>query len=155
MLLRIVQSRAVLVLALAYLAVCLLIALSWKFTTLAWLVPPAIAELIYPIDKSHMAPLRLLHFLALAIVVSRLAPLEWRGPVRPLMLAMIRCGENSLAIYCLGVLLAFAAHAILVEVASSFAMQLAVSVGGIVAMVVAATLMTWESGFDRRGPKLF
>jgi hypothetical protein len=155
MLLRIVQSRVVLVLALAYVAVCLLIALSWKFTSLAWLVPPAIAELIYPIDKSHMAPLRLLHFLALAIVVSRLAPPDWRGPVRPLMLAMIRCGENSLAIYCLGVLLAFAAHAILVEVASSFAMQLAVSVGGIVAMVVAATLMTWESGFDRRGPKLF
>src|SRR5579883_1324733 len=155
MLLRIVQSRVVLVLALAYVAVCLLIALSWKFTSLAWLVPPAIAELIYPIDKSHMASLRLLHFLALAIVVSRLAPPDWRGPVRPLMLAMIRCGENSLAIYCLGVLLAFAAHAILVEVASSFAMQLAVSVGGIVAMVVAATLMTWESGFDRRGPKLF
>ena len=154
-LLAIVQSRVVLVLALAYLAVSLFIALSWKFTSLAWLVPPAIGELIYPIDKSHLAPLRLVHFLSWAIVVSRLAPPEWRGPIRPLMLAMIRCGENSLAIYCLGVLLAFVAHVILVEVSASFAMQLAVSLSGIVAMVLAATLLTWESRLDRRGPKLF
>jgi len=102
-----------------------------------------------------MAPLRLLHFLALAIVVSRVTPLQWRGPARPLMVAMIRCGENSLTMYCLGVLLAFAAHAILVEVSASLAMQLAVSVGGIVTMVVAATALTWESRLDRRGPRLF
>jgi hypothetical protein len=151
----IVQSRAVLALAIAYLAFSLVIALGWKFTPLAWLVPSYIAELIYPIDKSHMAPLRLLHFLALAIVVAQLTPLEWRGRFRPLMVAMIRCGENSLTIYCLGVLLAFTAHAILVEVSASFAMQLAVSLGGIIAMVAAATALAWESRLDRRGPRLF
>ena len=64
-------------------------------------------------------------------------------------------GENSLAIYCLGVLLAFLAHVVLVEVSAGFAMQVAVSIGGIVAMVVAATLWTWEAKLDRRGPKLF
>lgn len=151
----ILQSRLMLTLALVYLVLSLIIALGWKFTSLAWVIPPQVGQLIYPIDKSHMAPLRLLHFLALAIVVSRLAPLDWQGPIRPLMRAMIRCGENSLSIYCLGVLLAFTAHVILVEVSASLAMQLAVSVGGVGAMVVAATLLTWESRFDRRGPKLF
>lgn len=151
----IVRSRAVLMVALGYLAISMVVALSWKFTSLAWLIPPGVAELIYPIDKSHMGPLRLLHFVALAIVVSRLAPTEWRGPVRPLMAAMIRCGENSLSMYCLGVLLAFTAHAILVEISASFAMQFAVSVGGIVVMMVAATLLAWESRLDRRGPRLF
>jgi len=48
-----------------------------------------------------------------------------------------RGGENSLSINCLGVLLAFAAHAILVEVSAGFAMQLAVSIAAVVAMVVA------------------
>ena len=151
----IVQSRVVLVLAIAYLAIGLIIALSWKFTSLAWLIPTDVAKLIYPIDKSHLAPLRLLHFLSLAIVVSRLTPPDWHGPIRPLMVALIRCGENSLSMYCLGVLLAFTAHVILVEVSAAFAMQLAVSIGGIVAMVVAATLLTWEARLDRRGPKLF
>ena len=151
----IVQSRVVLVLAIAYLAIGLIIALSWKFTSLAWLIPTDVAKLIYPIDKSHLAPLRLLHFLSLAIVVSRLTPPDWHGPIRPLMVALIRCGENSLSMYCLGVLLAFTAHVILVEVSAAFAMQLAVSIGGIVAIVVAATLLTWEARLDRRGPKLF
>ena len=75
--------------------------------------------------------------------------------MRPLMMAMIRCGENSLSMYCLGVLLAFIGQVILVDIAGGLAMQIVVSIGGIAVMVVAATLLTWESQFDRRGPKLF
>jgi OpgC protein len=71
------------------------------------------------------------------------------------MMAMIRCGENSLPMYCLGVLLSLIAHVILIELSASFAMQLAVSVTGIALMVLAATLLTWESRFDRPGPRLF
>src|SRR5262249_43912057 len=150
----VVQSRILLAFAIAYLALSLVVALSWQFKSLDWLLPEQVAKLIYPIDKSHMAPLRLLHFLALAIVVSRLTLPDWRGPIMLLVVAMIRCGENSLVIYCLGVLLAFLAHVVLVEASASFAMQLAVSVGGIVVIVIAATLSTWEARFDRRGPKL-
>ena len=102
-----------------------------------------------------MAPLRLLHFLALAICASRLTSPAWRGPIRLLVVAMIRCGENSLVTYCLGVLLAFLGHVILVEMSASFAMQLAVSIGGIIVIVIAATLWAWEARLDRRGPKLF
>ena len=138
-----------------YLAFSLVVVLGWQFNSFAWLLPEQVAKLIYPIDESHMAPLRLIHFLALAIGVSRLTLPDWRGPMKLLVVAMIRCGDNSLVIYCLGVLLAFLAHVILVEVSASFAMQLAVSIGGIVLMVIAATLWTWEARLDRRGPKLF
>jgi len=151
----VIQSRILLAFAITYVALSLVIALSWQFKSLDWFLPEQVAKLIYPIDKSHMAPLRLLHFLALAIVVSRLTQPVWRGLIKLLVVAMIRCGENSLVIYCLGVLLAFLAHVILVEVSASFAMQLAVSSGGIVVMVIAATLWTWEARLDRRGPKLF
>jgi hypothetical protein len=151
----VVQSRIVLALAIAYLLLSLVVALSWRFESRGGFVPEEIAKLIYPIDKGHMGPLRLLHFLALAIAVSRLTPPDWRGAMRPLILAMIRCGENSLSMYCLGVLLAFVAHVLLVEVSAGFPMQLAVSLGGIITMVAAATLLTWESRVDRRGPKLF
>jgi drug/metabolite transporter (DMT)-like permease len=57
--------------------------------------------------------------------------------------------------YCFGVLLAFLGFVILARFSSSFAMQAAVSIVGIVLMVAAATLLTWESRLDRRGPKLF
>ncbi|CAL79006.1 conserved hypothetical protein; putative membrane protein [Bradyrhizobium sp. ORS 278] len=148
-------SRTLLIMALAYLGFSLLMALSWEFKSLESLLPQAIAALIYPIYKSHLAPVRLLHFLALAFVVSRLAPPQWHGPIRPLMTAMIRCGENSLSIYCIGVLLAFIGQVVLTDVASGFAMQLLISVIGIAVMVFAATLLTWESQVDRRGPRLF
>ena len=151
----IVQSRAILVLAMLYLLFSLAVALSWQNKALEGLIPEAVSSLIYPIYKSHLAPVRLVHFLALAVVVSRLTPPDWHGLMRPWMTAMIRCGENSLAIYCLSVLLSFVGFVILSEVSGSLAMQVAVSMAGIAVMIAAATLMTWESKLDQRGPKLF
>jgi hypothetical protein len=99
--------------------------------------------------------MRLLHFLSLAVVVSRLTPPDWHGLMKPGMLAMIRCGENSLAMYCLSILLSFIGYIILVGVSNTIAMQVAVSSGGIALMIAAATLMTWTAKQDRPGPKLF
>jgi len=149
------QSPAALAVAVLFLAVSLFIALSWQFQVIEQLIPAEISALIYPIYKSHLAPVRLLHFLALAVVVSRLMPREWGPLIAPWIMALIRCGENSLLIYCLGVLLSFLAHIMLSEIDGGLAMQIAVSFGGIALMTLAATLSTWESQLDRRGPKLF
>ena len=152
---RIVQSRAALTLASLYLAVSLIIALSWHIEPLDGLMPDAIARLIYPIYKSSLAPLRLLHFLALAILVPRLMPLDWHGLMRPGIMAMIRCGENSLAIYCIGVLLSFVSLVILSQFSANAVMQVVVSIGGIATMTAVASVLTWTSKHDRPGPKLF
>jgi hypothetical protein len=151
----IVQSRAALVLAMFYLTFSLAVTLSWQIKALEGFMPDALSKVIYPIDKSHLAPERLLHFLALAIVVSRLTPPDWRGLMKPWMTAMIRCGENSLAMYCLSILLSFIGYVILVRFSSSIAMQAAVSIVGIALMIATATLMTWTAKQDRPGPKLF
>ena len=151
----IAQSRAALVLAMLYLAFSLAVALSWQFKALEGFVPDALSKLIYPVDKSNLSPLRLLHFLALAIVVVRLTERKWHSLMKPWITAMIRCGENSLAMYCFGVLLSFMGRAVLVEFSGTIAMQVAVSIAGIALMVAAATLMTWTSQLDRHGPKLF
>jgi hypothetical protein len=150
-----VQPRVTLIVAILYLMFSMVFTLSWEFAVLKLLIPDQVSKLIYPIYKSHLAPVRLLHFLALAVVVLRLMPEEWRGPVRPLATAMIRCGENSLSMYCFGVLLSFVGMVILTDVSNSFVVQLAVSLAGIAVMIAAATLATWEAQLDRRGPKLF
>lgn len=151
----ILRSRPLLWLAIAFLAFSLVVALSWQFKSLEALIPEAVTNSIYPIYKSHLAPVRLVHFLSLALVVSRLMPSEWPPPVKPVMIAMIRCGENSLPMYCLQVLLAFLGYVILVTVSGGIAMQIAVSIAGITVMIMAATVLTWESRLDSRGPKLF
>jgi hypothetical protein len=151
----ILQSRAALLLAMLYLAFSLAIALSWQLKMLEGFMPDALSKLIYPIEKSNLSPWRLLHFLALALVVMRLTALEWQGLMKPWMTAMIRCGENSLAMYCFGVLLSLIGHVVLVEFSGTLGMQVAVSIVGVALMIAAATLMTWTSQLDRPGPKLF
>lgn len=151
----ILQSRALLALAALYFAFSLLITLSWQIEALKGFIPDVVSNLIYPIYKSHLAPVRLLHFLSLALVVVRLTPRHWHGLPKPLVTALIRCGENSLAIYCFSVLLSFAGFVILTRISGGFAMQAAVSIAGIVLMIAAATVTTWEAKRDRRGPKLF
>jgi hypothetical protein len=149
------RSRVTLMLAMLYILFSLIVALSWRIEALKWLIPDVVSGLIYPIDKSHLAPLRLMHFLALAVVVSRFISSDWPGLIKPWTAAMIRCGENSLSIYCFSVLFSFLAFVILNEVSNGLAMQAAVSGAGIALLIAVATLLTWEAKLDRRGPKLF
>jgi len=57
------------------------------------------------------------------------------------MRGAIRCGQNSLPIYCLGVLLTFASHLALLDISEGRTMQIALSVGGVLVMILAATLL--------------
>ncbi len=72
----------------------------------AMLVSALYLEPLYPISKTDLAPVRLLHFLALVYVVARLLPAGqlWldNWPARQAQ----RMGRYSLEIFCLGVLLA-------------------------------------------------
>jgi len=136
------MSRTALVVAVSYLLFSLVIALSWHIKPLDALVPQALAKLHYPLDKSNLDPLRLLHFLALTVLAARFAPRNWRWLLTPVGRGAIRCGQNSLPIYCLGVLLAFVGHMVLVDISDGLAMQIALSLGGILAMTATATLLS-------------
>jgi hypothetical protein len=140
-----VTSRAMLVLAVLYLVLSLIIALSWSIKSPEPLVPQTLTNLIFPVDKSNLSPLRILHFLALAILAVRFLPHAlpyiWRGLMTPVMRGATCCGENSLPIFCLGVLLSLASHMALNDISDRVPMQIALSFGGILTMIVAAMLL--------------
>jgi hypothetical protein len=137
-----VRSRTALALAVLYLLLSLVVALSWRIKPLEALIPQALLQLLYPLDKSNLDPLRLLHFLAIAVLATWFVPRDWRGLMTPVMRGAIRCGQNSLPIYCLGVLLAFASHMALLDISDGIAMQIALSLGGIGAMIATAALLS-------------
>lgn len=143
-----VTSRTTLMLAVLYLLFSLVTALSWRIGPLEALIPPALAN--HPLDKSNLPPLQLLHFLAIAVVAAWFVPRNWRGLASPVMRAAIRCGQNSLPIYCLGVLLTFASHLALLEFSAGPAMQIGVSLAGIAAMIAIATLLNSISTKPKR-----
>ena len=136
-----VRSRTALVLAVPFLLFSLVIALSWRIKPLEALIPQTLTQLLYPLDKSNLDPLRLLHFLAIAVLAGWLVPRNCRGLTTPVMRGAILCGQNSLPIYCLGVLLALVSYMALLDISNGLAMQIALSVGGIMAMVATATLL--------------
>ena len=133
-------SRTVLGIAVLYLLFSLVVALSCRIKPLEALIPQALSKL-HPLDKSNLDPLRLLHFLALAVLAAWFVPRNWRGLTTPVMRGAICCGQNSLPIYCLGVLLAFAGHLVLFDISDGLAMQMLVSFVGIAAMIATATLL--------------
>ncbi|MBS0525915.1 MAG: OpgC domain-containing protein [Proteobacteria bacterium] len=117
-----------------YLASAAFVAMSWHYNELERLIPDWLARQIYPIDKTNLDILRLLHFLALAwltrLVVRRDASfLGW-----PIFLPIRRCGEQSLQIFCLGTFLAVTAQIIVVHYEETILSQIFVSLAGLVVM---------------------
>ena len=71
----------------------------------------------------------------------------------PVMRCARGCGENSLPIYSLGVLLALASHLTLLGISDRLAMQIVLSLAGILVMIVVATLLNSISIRHARQPR--
>ncbi len=59
------------------------------------------------------------------------------------------CGQNSLYIFCLGILLAVLGHFVLAEVTDRLPVQLLVNAAGIVLMIFAAFIIAWYKKASR------
>jgi hypothetical protein len=138
-----IRSRIALVAAVAYLAFAFLIVMTWHVPSWAHFVPPWLAHAMYPIDKTSLDPLRVIHFLALAALAVRYVPRNWPPLASNRLRPLILVGQHSLPIFVLGTFLSFFAHVVLVEISNTVAVQILVAVGGIAILVAAAWLMTW------------
>jgi hypothetical protein len=145
-----INSRIVLSIALVYIAIALVIALTWYFSSISRYLPHWVEDLIYPIDKTNLDPLRFAHFLALATVTVRLIPHDWPALQSAALRPAILCGQHSLEIFCLGVFLAFAGHFALVEVTGALWMQFVISGLGILLMVATSALLSWYKRIEGR-----
>jgi hypothetical protein len=146
------KSRVVFALAVAYLVFAFFIAMTWYVPRLGVFVPDMVGAVMYPIDKTNLDVLRILHFLSLAIVVLWFVPRDWPPLKSKLARPVIICGQHSLEIFCLGVFLSFAGHFVFTEMSDRVFTQIVVSMAGITIMVGFATLISWYRGVERRGP---
>ncbi len=147
----IIQSRTALIVAILWISFAFLIVMSWHIPVLDAMVPKWMIKLLYPIDKTDLDMLRFTHFLAIALIVSRYVPRDWSALTSKWLRPVILCGQHSLAIFCFGVFLSFAAHWILMQYTRGVWEQLAVSAGGIVIMIAIA----WTLDRARKVPDLF
>jgi hypothetical protein len=150
---RILSSRITLWLCIAYLVFAFCVTLTWHVPQLNAFMPRWLESWMYPINKTDLDVLRFAHFLALAAITVRVLPSDWPGLKSPWLRPVIRCGQHSLEIFCLGVFLAFAGHFVLAEVSGGAWMHFAISVAGIVIMSAAAWLFSWYKTEVGKGDK--
>ncbi|HVZ52306.1 MAG TPA: OpgC domain-containing protein [Pseudolabrys sp.] len=150
---RFLHSRVLVSLAAGYLVFAFCIAMTWYFPRLGALVPKFVGEMLYPIDKTNLDVLRILHFLSLAIITIYFIPAGWPYLRLRLFRPLIICGQHSLEVFCLGVFLSFAGHFVFTEVSNRLPVHILVSVAGIAIMVGAAALLSWYKRLERKGPR--
>jgi hypothetical protein len=148
---RILSSNITLWICVAYLLAAFWVTLTWYVPQFHHLLPRVIEQWMYPINKTDLDVLRFAHFLALAALTVRFLPRNWAGLKSPWLRPLIKCGQHSLEIFCLGVFLAFAGHFILAEVSGGAGMHFIISVSGIVVMSAAAWLFSWYKGVVGKG----
>jgi hypothetical protein len=130
-------------------AAALVICSSWTIHGVYDGFPALLLKQLWPINKSNLAPIRIVHFLALAIVIVYLVPADGRFFGGRLARPLVMCGQQSLQIFCLGILLSVLGHFVLTEWNDTLPAQLAVNGAGILAMVGTAALLGWYRQMDR------
>lgn len=146
----IIRSPAVLFIAAAYLLFALLLTMTAHFETLGKLLPDWLVNVFNPNDKTNLAPYRVVHFLAIAVLVIRVVPIDWHGLESRLLRPLIICGQRSLEVFCIGLLLSFVAHFLLDIISDSLVTQIIVNVAGIALMTAGAYYRSWSKGLDAR-----
>jgi len=127
---------------------------SW---TLHWIYdpfPPLFAKALwnYSLDKTNLAPLRLFSFLTLAVATMHVVPADSAFLHRALARPMILCGQHSLYVFCLSILLSVLGHFVLAELSGGLLMQVVVNVGGMAVMIATAELLEWFKRAGRQPP---
>ena len=142
------QSRIALYFAAVYLAFALLMTMAGRLPEFGAMFPVWLFDAFNPNDKENLAPYRVLHFIVAAFFVTRFVPKDWSGLNRQIFRPLVKCGEQSLAVFCVGVFLSFAGHFILTTSSGSVAMQMLVSATGIAVMTTTAYYISWSKQQD-------
>jgi hypothetical protein len=144
----IIRSRTVFCLAVAYIAFAFVVTMATEIPELGSLLPHWIWAPFDPNDKTNLAPCRIVHLLALAVVVTRFVAMDspclhWR-----VLTPLIKCGQNSLQVFCTGIVLSYCAHAAIEVSQNSLWVQIFVGTIGILLLTISARYWTWARQRD-------
>lgn len=144
-----INSPITLWICLGYLLFALVMTMAGRFPTLGGMFPEWLFSAFNPNDKTNLAPYRFLHFVVIVILVIRFVPKEWPGLEWKVFDPLIVCGQQSLAVFCVGVFLSFVGHFELSMSSGSLLAQIFVSVAGIAIMTTVAYYISWSKKQDK------
>ena len=147
------DAPATLYFCIAYLIFAMVMTMAGKFPEFGSLFPHWLYDTFNPNDKTDLAPYRFVHFAVIVILVIRFVPKDWPGLEWRIFDPVIVCGQQSLAVFCVGVFLSFVGHFELMLSSGSLFAQIFVSVTGIAIMTIVAYYISWSKRQDKPPPK--
>ena len=135
-----------------YLVFAFLMTLAGRFPEFGSLFPAWLVDAFNPNDKTNLAPYRFLHFVALAFLVTRFVRKDWPGLQWKIFDPLIKCGQQSLQVFCVGVFLSFAGHFVLMMSYGTLWSQIGVSLAGLAIMTAVAYYGNWSKRQDKAPP---
>lgn len=145
----IIHSRALLYVAVAYLLFALVMTLAGRIPAFGDLFPVWLYDAFNPNDKTNLAPYRVLHFVIIALLVTRFVPKDWAALGSKWLEPVVKCGQQSLAVFCVGVFLSFIGHFLLTVSSGSLLVQIVVSAVGIGILICVAYYTSWSKEQDK------
>jgi hypothetical protein len=147
--LAIINAPATLYFCIAYMILALVMTMAGKFPAFGEMFPHWLYSTFNPNDKTNLAPYRFLHFVVIVILVIRFVPKDWPGLEWKIFDPLVVCGQQSLAVFCVGVFLSFVGHFELSLSSGSLFAQIFVSVTGIAIMTIVAYYISWSKRQDK------
>jgi hypothetical protein len=144
-----VRSKVVLVLGGTYLLFAVVMTLAGQLPELQKLFPRVLFEAFNPNDKTNLAPYRFLHLTLLIILGARFIPIDAPGLQAAIWRPLIKCGQQSLEVFCVGIYLAFIAYFILQMTSDGVLAQLLVAGAGISIMTAVAYYRSWSKQAEK------
>ena len=145
----ILKSTALIYLAGAYLLLGLVMTLAGRFPDFGNELPRWPFDTFNPNDKTNLAPYRFLHFVAAAFLVTRILPKDWTGLKSKVFAPAIKCGQQSLPVFCVGVFLSFIGHFALTLSSGSIMTQVLIALIGVLIMIAVAYYVSWSKQQDK------
>lgn len=99
-------------------------------------------------EKSRLAPLRIVSLLSMALIVARLVPPRAAMLTSRLGWPIVLCGQNSLYVFCLTILLSVLANIVMLVAGHGLLVQLGLSMMGLALMIGFSFMLAW---FDSGG----
>ncbi len=111
--------------------------------------PMVLHRALWPVEKTTLSPLRIANMLALAFVAAKLIPVDAGFLRRRPAWLVVLCGQNSLEMFCLSILLSLMGNAIFSVAGTTPLVQIGVNGGGIAVLLGFGLLLAWFDGGGR------
>jgi hypothetical protein len=144
-----VRSQLVVLVGSIYLLFAAVMTLAALVPELQKIVPPVLFEALNPNDKTNLAPYRFVHLAFLIIVVVRFIPIDAPGLKATIWRPLVKCGQQSLEVFCVGIYLSFIAAFILEATSDGVVAQFLVGAGGLSIMTAVAYYRSWSKRSDK------